>query len=205
MSNSIYPRLAGETWPVVKKPLFNTSRMTTASGREVRIANYQFPFFEVEIPYSWVSSVQAIATMQQLYGFYCQMNGAFDTFLWQDDSDKQVTGQPIGTGNGSKTTFQMQRTLGSSTAPVYSVNGVVATLGSPVTKIYLGGVQQMSGWTISNSGLLTFTSPPGAGVAITADFSYFWRMTFAEDNLEFEEFAQDYWEVKKVTLRYVLA
>jgi hypothetical protein len=53
--------------------------------------------------------------------------------------------------------------------------------------------------------LLTFSSPPGGGVAITADFSYFWRCRFMDSLVEFENFVQDLWELKSLEFQEVRA
>jgi len=115
-----------------------------------------------------------------------------------------VTGQSIGTGNASTQDFQLQRTLGGYTQPVFDINGVTATLGSPVNNVYINAVLQApSSYTISATGNLHFNTAPASGVTIAADISYFWRCRFAEDFYDFENFVQNLFEVKKVTLKRV--
>ena len=72
--------------------------------------------------------------------------------------------------------------------------------------VYLnGGVQDPSTYAIgsTDSGLLTFTTPPGAGVVITADFGYYRRCIFQEDLSEFDKFMYQLWEHKGVKIETV--
>ena len=51
--------------------------------------------------------------------------------------------------------------------------------------IALNGATQASGWSVSTvSGLVTFTTAPGAGVAITAGFEFDVPVRFATDALD---------------------
>jgi uncharacterized protein (TIGR02217 family) len=204
MSNAIYPvGLAGETFPIVKRPVFSTVVQPTASGMEVRIANYPYALEEWDIPYSVLD--MSTGDFATLYGFYCARFGAFDSFLFYDPNDNFVTGQSIGTGNGALRTFPMKRSVGSSTQYVYDINTVIASYpssGAVAPKVYVGGVIA-TGWTISTVGVLTFNSAPTG--AVTADFGYFWRCRFVEDKLEFSQFVTSMWEAQKVTLKRVRA
>ena len=203
MSNLIYPKLQGEGWPVVKRPMWSTEVQVSSSGMEVRTPNYPYERYQFEIPYEWMSSNAAIEDLQTLMGFYNARGGAYDSFLFDDVTDDAVLLQPIGTGNGSTTAFQLQRTLGTATRPVYDINGIIASTSSPPTiTVYLNGVSTGS-YSIGTTGLLTFGSAPGSGVAITASFGYFWRCRFSEDQIDFENFANQYWSVKKVVLQQV--
>jgi hypothetical protein len=69
----------------------------------------------------------------------------------------------------------------------------------------LNGVSQPSGWTVSGGYLpaITFTSPPVAAAAITADFSILWLCRFAEDVQDFEEFMTMLWTLGTVRLTTV--
>lgn len=201
----IYPSLQGETYPVVRRPYFDTIVAKASSGLEVRVGNYTYPLSEWDIPYTWLSQEAAIADFQTLYGLYVLSAGQFDAILYSDPNDNTTspvvaspTPSTIGTGTGALTTFQIGRVLGGAFEPVFDINN---TPNAP--KIYLNSTLQSSGYTISATGLITFTSAPGNGVLVKADFYYYWRVRFAMDDLEFTNFVHDWWEVKKVTLRQV--
>lgn len=49
-------------------------------------------------------------------------------------------------------------------------------------------------------GVVTFSSAPAAGVAVTADFSYYYRLRFKQDINEFEQFMNNLWALKTLEL-----
>ncbi|GAC1495940.1 MAG: hypothetical protein NVS1B6_00550 [Steroidobacteraceae bacterium] len=53
---------------------------------------------------------------------------------------------------------------------------------------------------LKSDGILTFTSIPPAGTQITVDMTYFWRVRFEADSLDFTEFAANFWELRKIVL-----
>ena len=71
-------------------------------------------------------------------------------------------------------------------------------------RIYLAGALQGGGYTIGapgfNGGLLTFASAPGSGVAVTADFSWLWRVRFESDSLQFSNDASGFFSCKSCKL-----
>ena len=204
----IYPKLTGETVPVVRRAVFSTIVQKSAAGLEVRVGEYSYPVWEWEIPYSWLSAEAAVADWQKLAGFYNAAFGQFSAFLYDDPLDNattlpdagSATPNVIGTGDATTTKFQLGRTLNGIFEPVYDVN---STISAP--SIYLGATLQSSGYTISSTGLVTFGSAPGSGVQVKADFKYYWRVRFADDMQEFGNFAGRWWEAQSVKLRQVKA
>jgi len=191
VSDDIYPSLIGISYPVVRSPLFSTIVQTSQSGREVRTANYQFPLYKWEIPYDFLSWIDARSSLQTLLGFYNAHGGQFDTFLFQDPYDGSAVDTEIGIGDGLATQFQIGRTLGGFFEPVFDVQAI--------TNIKIDGVVTTA-YSIDLAGLITFSGAPGNGLVITATFSYYWRVRFGEDSIDFEEFSQNFFEVKKVLL-----
>lgn len=55
--------------------------------------------------------------------------------------------------------------------------------------------------SISPTGLMSWGGPLPVGTQIKMEFKYYWRVRFAEDDLEFSNFGQYLWEAKKITLR----
>ena len=51
---------------------------------------------------------------------------------------------------------------------------------------------------------MTFTAPPPAGQVVTADFTYRFRVRFADDAAEFENFMYQLWQLKQIKLQSVL-
>jgi uncharacterized protein (TIGR02217 family) len=198
------PTLAGLTWSRHKKPGFNTRVAMHASGREVRVALYEYPLWEFEAVYSGLTSSASPAaalaglgasSLQTLMGFFLQLQGQFGTFLYVDPDDNAVANQAIGTGNGTATAFTLARTLGGFLEPV----GWVTTLSS----VYLNGMQQTSGFSLTPPNTLTFTSAPGSGVIVSASFSYAFNCRFLDDRMDFEEFMSALWKLDSMKFRSV--
>ncbi len=204
MSNLVYPNLQGATFPVVKRPIFNTIVQEASSGLEVRIGLFTWPLYEWELPYSWLSQEAAIMDFQTLSGFFNQMYGQFDTFLFQDPNDNgTIVGSPtpFATADGVTTVFQMGRTLGGFIDPIGGINAI-----SRAPSIYFNSTLQSSGYTINNNtGVITFSSAPTTGLVLKADFDYYWRVRMAEDKVDFSNFVNNWWEAKKMYLRSVRA
>jgi uncharacterized protein (TIGR02217 family) len=139
-------------------------------------------------------NVSGYSDLQFLEGFYNQQQGRFGAFLFTDATDNSVIGQQVAIGDGTTTTFQLVRTRGGFTEPVQAPQA---------WNIYLNGVPQSSGYTVSSTGVLTFTTAPGAGVSIIADISYCWNVRFDDDSYSFEQFAYQLHRLKMVKLAQV--
>ena len=197
----IFPTLPGLAWSVTKSPTFQTRIQRAASGRELRALDYPFPLWQFTLVYEFLrdSPANGLDELRTLMGFYLSCQGAYGTFLFQDPSDYQVEGQYLGTGDASITVFQLQRAMGAALLGGGFVEPIVAP--ELVTAVYLNGVvQSPKGYDVDpDSGLLTFDSPPGAGLVVTADFTYYFRCRFVDDRYDFENFMNRLWQLKKLT------
>lgn len=191
MSNLVLPTLPGMTFPVEKTPSWKTIIQTATSGKETRIGYWSFPLWGWSLPFEFLRNDPANShdELWPLVGFFNLHFGAFDSWLFNDPDDNAVTNQAFGTGTGSATQFQLARTKGGFVEPVTNLNG------SPTIKI--NGVVQGSGYSISN-GLVTFTSPPANGAALTWTGSFYWRCRFKEDAITASKFVALIWELQKL-------
>jgi len=102
----------------------------------------------------------------------------------------------FGAGDGSTKVFQLSRAFGAGgftfVEPVQNLNGAPS--------IYVGGVLKNAGtdYTISSTGLVTFSSAPANAVALTWTGGYYYRCRFLQDELDLSRFLQGLWEAKKV-------
>jgi uncharacterized protein (TIGR02217 family) len=204
----LLPTLAGLAWSRHKKPGFKTRVATHVSGREVRVGLQVYPLYEFEATYSGgltsaASPAAAFAglgasSLQTLMGFFLQVQGQLQTFLYVDPDDNTVTAQGIGLGDGTTTSFIFARGLGGFAEPV----GWVTTLAN----VYLNGVaQSASTYSLVLPNSLTFNSAPGAGVIVSADFSYAFICRFLDDQMDFEEFMSALWKLDSMKFRSVKA
>ena len=131
-------------------------------------------------------------------GLFLQHQGTFRPFLFDDPTDNTVADQVLGTGDGGIRTFQLVRTMGRFAEPITAPNVVSA--------IRFNGVHQNpTNYTIEReTGMVTFATPPPAGHVIAADFTYRFRVRFAEDSAEFENFLYQLWQLKQIKLQSVL-
>jgi uncharacterized protein (TIGR02217 family) len=114
--------------------------------------------------------VKTRAQLDALIAFFRARRGKARGFRFKDWSDYSVTAGSIGTGNGSTTTFQLKKIY---TSGGQTVERVITKPVSGTINIYKNGVLQSSGVTVSTTtGVVTFTTAPANGVAITADFQF---------------------------------
>src|ERR1041384_7301947 len=182
---AIFPSFAGLAWSVTKAPRFATRIQRAVSGRELRALDQPWPIWTWTLSYSllrdkWDARAASgpglgYDELRTLAGFFLQQQGGFLPFLFDDPTDNSVTGQPLGSGDASATRFQLVRTMQGFAEPI--------TAPSSVTAIYFNGVLQSTfGYTVDpDTGIVAFATPPPSGQLVTADFTYRFRVRFAED------------------------
>lgn len=195
MSNALFPDLIGLKAERSAEPEFTTRIQRGVSGAEARAAMQAYPTVRFTLDYDVIRHGASV-DLRQLKGFFLARRGAFDSFLFTDETDFSVTDQAIGTGDGTTTQFQLARTWGYDassqlTEPVMNVNAI--------TNVKKAGTATTA-YTINSTGLITFTTAPTAGQAITWTGSYYYRARFLSDNLSFDRFLQDLYSAKKVEL-----
>ncbi len=213
MSNLLFPKIKGLGWDVVVNPTFSTDIQQSLAGREVRIQNFQNPIWEFTLHYEYLLNDARFrddteqTPLETLIGFWIARGGQFDDFLLNLTDltgrleDSVYSGQPIGTGNGSATNFQLVRNIGGFLEAVQNPANQTA-------QVYLNGVPKIQGsdYTIAN-GLVSFSVAPGNGVAITADFTLLYRVRFhtgtsrsGKEGMELNNFYFNLYECKEVQL-----
>ncbi len=158
-------------------PEFATSVVVMASGYEQRNINWSAARGRWDV----ASGLKKQTQLDTLIAFFRARKGRAHGFRFKDWTDYKATGQAIGTGDASNKIFQLTRT--------YSSGGStdVRTITKPVAgtvKVYLAGVQQMSGWSVNTTtGVITFTTAPGNGVAVSADYEFDVPVRFDTDRM----------------------
>jgi|SRR5579875_716535 len=201
MSTSVFPTLAGLGWSVTRREIWKTRQQEAISGKETRIADWSYPRHQWSLGFDFLRqgalSGASYGEFALLAGFFDLRQGAFDSFLYTDADDNAVTGQAIAIGDGTTAAFDLVRGFGGYAEPILAPNVVSA--------VYLNGVAQgtssytVNGWGSAAPGTLVFASAPGAGVAIAADFSFYFPCRFAADQMDFEKFMASLYSAKKVT------
>lgn len=101
-----------------------------------------------------------------------------DTFLFMAHrtQNKTVTAEAVGTGDAVETVFALDKKHIDASSLV----------------VYLGSTQQTGGgtdYTFSGNNtapIVTFNSPPGGSVAVTADYNFYFPVIFADDDMPVE-------------------
>jgi uncharacterized protein (TIGR02217 family) len=190
MSQQVFPALPGLAWNVTKAPQWSTKVQKADGGKELRASFYSSPIWRWVLQYEVLRQATAFSELQTLVGFFNARQGMFDSFLYSDPDDNAVTAESFGTGDGATTAFQLKRAYGGYAENVFDLNGTPA--------IYKNAVLQGSGYSINASGLVTFTTAPAVGVALTWTGGYYWRVRFDQDSAEFNKFMSQLWDTKQI-------
>ena len=158
-----------------------------ASGAEERNANWANSRRRYDVAYG----IRRADDLAAVVAFFEARNGRLLGFHFKDWADFKSclpsqtpgpTNQPIGSGNGAATLFQLTKRY-TSGAQSWS-RAITKPVAGTVT-IALNGTPQASGWSVSTTtGLITFVTAPAAGVAITAGFEFDVPVRFDTDALD---------------------
>lgn len=196
MSSQVFPSLPGLKWDVKKRPLMRTSIKSSVSGKESRLSYMTSPIWQFSLSYDMLRS-DSTQELQTLLGFFLQMKGSFDTFLYTDPNDSSVVDQQFGTGNGSIQDFQLLRTLGGFVEPIQNLNGAIVVKDNGVTKTLTAD------YTIGTTGIVHFVTAPVAGHVLTWTGSFYFRCRFMQDQYEFNNFAQQLFDLDSIDFQSV--
>lgn len=188
MSLPVFPSLPTMAWNSEKRQKWNTLLQKSGNGRRKTLCQQAYPEWELECSYTCLDDDE----IARAAGFFASMQGTTKPFLWLDSEDYQETGVRIGTGNGTTTEFQLLRNLGD-----YFVEPVRDPIAETV-KIYING--SLTSITLLTDGWLKFSSPPPSNSVITADFKYYWRVAFNDDELNWSNFWYGFYELKTIKL-----
>jgi len=191
MSNVTFPTLPGIAWGIKKAPLWNTGMANASSGRQFVSRKRVYPLWRFKIPVEFLRAQVAFSEWQTLVGFINARNGRYDDFLYLDPRDNFVTAQQIGVGDGVTVRFPLVRSIGGFVEPVGFVNTVASS-------VYVNGVgSPLASWD-DNFTVAHFITPPPAGSIVTWTGQFLFRCRFLSDEIELEQFIQDYWKVNSI-------
>lgn len=215
----VFPTLSPLTWSSHKKPILSSRSTVAITGRGNQLACAAYPRWAFTLSYgggnSWLrdqtenitpdANLAGFTELQQLTGLFLVCLGPYGEFFYSDPDDNSRLSQFVEIGDGATTTFPLYYSWGSGpftpsmTIPV----GGIQTLDA----VYLNGVSQSPSTYSLDSSLtqLVFTSAPSSGVAITADFHFYFRCRFLDDELKLSMWAQNLWDVKEVRFESVKA
>lgn len=206
--------LRGLAFTVKWTPVFFNQTQKTQTGASIDIGLASTPLHQFELTYELLadfpssgSYVAANYEFRRLLGFYTAMSGSLGRFVFSNPDDFQVTGQSLGQGTGSKTTFTIVRDLGDASASMFATEPIGLlddTASAPVVKV--GGVTKTAGsdYTITQlpaNSSIVFASAPASGADVTIDMQYCYYCQFVEDSLLVEKFSGNRWQAVSVKLQ----
>lgn len=189
MSLPIFPSLPGLAYPVKRTVKWNGNKFDSLSGKRVRTSYQAYPTYAYDLRFEFLRSDSVRLELQQLLGFINSVQGGTGVWLYGDPDDNSAAAQQFGIGDGLTATFQLVRTFGSFTEPIFFPNLItnIAVNGSPT-----------SAYTLGNLGQVTFTTAPALGVLLTWTGTFYWGCRFDDDVFDFEKFMLTLYETKSL-------
>ena len=193
MALPVFPSLPGITYPVKQSIKWSGSQHDALSGKRTRTSYMTYPIYVFDVPFNFLRTAATLLEWQQLAGFINALAGGTGLFLYNNVNDNTVTAQLFGQGDGTSTTFQLVRTLGSFTEPIFFPD-LTAGL---VTQVTVGGVATV-GYTVSATGQIVFNSAPALGATLTWTGTFKWPCRLDADLFDFENFMSGLFEMKSL-------
>ena len=168
-------------------PERRTQIVELASGEEERNASWANSRRRYDAAYG----VRRADDLAAVVAFFEARDGRLYGFRWKDWGDYKsclpsgtpaASDQTIGTGDGATTIFQLVKAY---TSGAQSWARAITKPVSGSVLVAVNGVGQASGWSIDTAtGIVSFTTAPASGAAITAGFEYDVPVRFDTDQLD---------------------
>lgn len=189
-------------------PGWQTEVAQSASGSEQRNQRWSSALHVYDV----AQSVRTVADLETLMTFFHERRGRFHGFRFRDPLDNRscaygqtpgASDQVIGTGDGTQATFQLRKRYGSAFDPF---DRPITKPVSASVRVALGGTEQMSGWSVDlATGIVTFDTPPGNGVEVTAGFEFDVPARFDVDEIRWTARGADVFVAGPITVREIRA
>jgi uncharacterized protein (TIGR02217 family) len=167
-------------WSAMGGPMWKTDIFDTQSGAEQRNENWAHyrAEFDVGLVNKSLVETRALLSFFNAIGRGRARGWRFKNVV---NDDYYGTDEPLGTGDGADTTFQLLRryTSGAETYDKLIFKPIVGTV-----TCKLAGVPTGAFTVNTTTGIVTFTSAPGVGVAVTASFQFDLPMRFNTDGFQ---------------------
>jgi len=168
-------------------PERRTQVVELASGDEERNASWANSRRRYDVAYG----IRRADDLAAVVAFFEARNGRLHGFRFKDWADYKsslpsqpvsATDQLIGTGDGTMTAFHLVKHYSSG---AQSWSRAIAKPVAGSVRMALDGVEELGGWSVDiTTGVVTFTTAPGAGVAVAAGFAFDVPVRFDTDVLD---------------------
>jgi hypothetical protein len=117
------PLMRGLTFPVGRKPQFNTRVSESASLNSTRLPLAAYPRWNFELTFSFLEDYSgANSTLRLIEGAFCTAMGKALPFLFKDPDGYAETGAVLETADGVTLQFTFRRSIGTYSEPVGQVD-----------------------------------------------------------------------------------
>jgi len=168
-------------------PERRTQIVELASGDEERNASWANSRRRYDVAYG----IRRADDLAAVVAFFEARNGRLHGFRFKDWADHKScmpsgtaspTDQAMGTGDGTMTAFHLVKHHSSG---AQSWSRAIAKPVAGSVRMALDGVEELGGWSVDiTTGVVTFTTAPGAGVAVAAGFAFDVPVRFDTDVLD---------------------
>jgi uncharacterized protein (TIGR02217 family) len=181
---------------------WSTAINETAAGYETRNALQAQPRRRYEAS----KDLATKEAFQALRNFSLALKGAWQSIRFKDWSDFESDGaQVLGTGDGSETEFQLVKAY-EVDSPLTAYSRTITKPVSGTVTVYLDDVEVApADYTLdTTTGVITFDTPPGNGVEVTAEFEFDTPVRFESDEMVAELRAHDLFSLPDLAFIEVL-
>jgi len=191
-------------------PEFSTVIQESISGQEQRVRVWAKCRARYDIAYSVLHSDDPVGNYQAILALFYAHNGRLRPFRFKDWGDYQAADTNFGTGDGADTTFQLGKTYDPSlillnTPGTFTYTREIYLLATtPVIKVNNVTQTVTTDYTIGATGLVTFTSPPTNGHALTWTGEFDIPVRFDVDYLPVNLNVNSIAEIGSIPLREVI-
>ncbi|MFZ0606855.1 MAG: glycoside hydrolase TIM-barrel-like domain-containing protein [Xanthobacteraceae bacterium] len=195
---SLFPSLPAPGWSIRISPRFATRSALHVSGREARAGKFLTPLWQIELEYNLLRMVSPNDELQTILDFFAQCAGEDTAFYFAPPGLSPATVQLLGIGDGAVTTFPFMVSIGGFALSPAGVGSVSA--------LCLDGIASGGGYTIDSAPpapSVSFATPPGSGVILTASFDWYLLCRFEDDDLDVEEFMAQLYALQSLRLTSV--
>jgi uncharacterized protein (TIGR02217 family) len=120
--------------------------------------------------------VRGEGELKLLLDFFRARRGAAVGFRFEDPFDNAAEEELLGTGDGLRTEFALVKKYGEQERRITRPQA-----GS--VRVFVGGVERVSGWTLEDKGLVRFEAAPSARTEVRASFRFDVPVRFEGDRL----------------------
>ena len=166
-----FPKLKKFSFTSTKKQKWNTRIQMSGSGKARSMTNQLYP--------QWIISAKLLHLTREeaneLMGFAALLKGNYEPFLWLDPEDYEEKGVQL--PMISPGVYQAVMRIGGYAEPVDYIENVT---------VYIDGAKQSSGVYSVVNGMIKFSISPSASSKVTADYTYYWKVRFTQDEMEIQ-------------------